>query len=44
MSKSLGNFKTSKQVIGLYGADASRLTLADSGDNLDDANFTFKGL
>ena len=26
--------------INMYGSDASRMALADAGDNLDDANFT----
>lgn len=39
MSKSTGNFKTLRQAIGEYGADAMRIALADAGDALDDANF-----
>lgn len=39
MSKSNGNFLTINDVVELYGADASRLNCADSGDTLDDANF-----
>ena len=39
MSKSKGNFLTVNDLIELYGADASRITLADCGDSLDDANF-----
>ena len=39
MSKSLGNFLTISDLIKNYGADASRITLADCGDSLDDANF-----
>ena len=39
MSKSTGNFKTLRQAIGEYGADAMRVALADAGDALDDANF-----
>jgi len=39
MSKSLGNFKTLKQTMDEYSADAMRLALADAGDGLDDANF-----
>ena len=34
-----GNFKTLAQAIAEYGADATRLALADAGDALDDANF-----
>ena len=39
MSKSLGNFITLEKLISDYGCDASRIALASSGDNLDDANF-----
>ncbi len=39
MSKSVGNFMTLEQIINQYSSDASRLALASSGDNLDDANF-----
>jgi len=39
MSKSTGNFKTLRQAIQEYGADAMRVALADAGDALDDANF-----
>ena len=39
MSKSIGNFKTLKQALDEYSADAMRLALADAGDGLDDANF-----
>ncbi|GKT34493.1 Leucine--tRNA ligase, cytoplasmic, partial [Aduncisulcus paluster] len=39
MSKQKGNFLTAKQAIDLYGADAVRLTLATSGDGVEDANF-----
>lgn len=39
MSKSTGNFLTLQGAIGLYGADAVRFALADSGDGIDDANF-----
>lgn len=42
MSKSLGNFLTMKQVIEAYGADATRVALADAGDSLEDANFVKK--
>jgi len=40
MSKSLGNFLTLKFCTEKYGADATRLALAESGDTIDDANFT----
>ena len=39
MSKSEGNFLTLRDAIDLFGVDATRLTLADAGDGLDDANF-----
>lgn len=39
MSKSTGNFLTIRDCIEKFGVDATRLTLADSGDSLDDANF-----
>mmetsp|Transcript_3412 Transcript_3412/g.5764 ORF Transcript_3412/g.5764 Transcript_3412/m.5764 type:complete len:884 (-) Transcript_3412:170-2821(-) len=39
MSKSTGNFLTIKDCIEQFGVDATRITLADAGDGLDDANF-----
>ncbi|VVT49893.1 uncharacterized protein SAPINGB_P002496 [Magnusiomyces paraingens] len=39
MSKSTGNFMTLKQIVEKFGADASRIALADAGDSLEDANF-----
>ena len=39
MSKSTGNFITLRQSIDKFGVDSTRLTLADAGDGLDDANF-----
>jgi leucyl-tRNA synthetase len=39
MSKSTGNFLTLAQSIELYGSDATRITLADAGDSIEDANF-----
>jgi leucyl-tRNA synthetase len=39
MSKSTGNFLTMDQCVEKYGADATRIALADAGDMLDDANF-----
>lgn len=39
MSKSKGTFRTVVDIINEYGADASRLALADCGDGNDDANF-----
>ncbi|PWA01672.1 hypothetical protein BB558_002217 [Smittium angustum] len=39
MSKSTGNFMTLSDSILKYGADATRISLADAGDGLEDANF-----
>jgi leucyl-tRNA synthetase len=39
MSKSAGNFLTVDYCIRQFGADATRLALADAGDSLEDANF-----
>lgn len=39
MSKSTGNFLTVRNCIEQFGVDATRITLADAGDGLDDANF-----
>ncbi|KAI4380440.1 hypothetical protein MLD38_006631 [Melastoma candidum] len=39
MSKSTGNFKTLRQAIEEFSADATRFSLADAGDGVDDANF-----
>ena len=39
MSKSTGNFLTLRDCINKFGVDATRITLADAGDGLDDANF-----
>uniref|UniRef100_A0A7S4KN36 leucine--tRNA ligase n=1 Tax=Paramoeba aestuarina TaxID=180227 RepID=A0A7S4KN36_9EUKA len=40
MSKSLGNFLTLRESIEKYSADATRMALAEAGDNLDNSNFT----
>ena len=40
MSKGEGNFLTLADAIDKYGADATRIAIADSGDSIDDANFT----
>lgn len=40
MSKSKGNFLTLQEAIGSYSADATRIACADSGDGLEDANFS----
>ena len=39
MSKSTGNFMTLEDAVKEYGADATRLALADAGDSVEDANF-----
>jgi leucyl-tRNA synthetase len=39
MSKSTGNFLTLEQAVQKFGADATRLALADAGDGIEDANF-----
>ncbi|KAG0054247.1 cytosolic leucyl tRNA synthetase [Gryganskiella cystojenkinii] len=39
MSKSTGNFLGLADAVDKYGADASRLALADAGDSGEDANF-----
>lgn len=39
MSKSTGNFMTLEQIVEKFGADASRVALADAGDSVEDANF-----
>lgn len=42
MSKSTGNSLTMRQCIEKFGADATRLSLADAGDSIEDANFEEK--
>ena len=39
MSKHLGNFLTIKDCVEKFGADATRVALADSGDTMEDGNF-----
>jgi leucyl-tRNA synthetase len=39
MSKSKGNFLTMSDTVDKFSADATRLSCADAGDSLDDANF-----
>jgi leucyl-tRNA synthetase len=39
MSKSTGNFLTIAGAVEKFGADATRIALADSGDDIGDANF-----
>ena len=43
MSKSEGNFLTLSEAVKKFGADATRIALADSGDSLKDATFEEKG-
>ncbi|RPD60804.1 leucine-tRNA ligase [Lentinus tigrinus ALCF2SS1-6] len=42
MSKSKGNSMTMRQCVEKFGADATRLCLADAGDGIEDANFDEK--
>ncbi|KAI9292380.1 leucine-tRNA ligase [Neoconidiobolus thromboides FSU 785] len=42
MSKSTGNFMTVSDSVSKYGADATRIALADAGDSIEDANFDEK--
>ncbi|KAL5719855.1 leucine--tRNA ligase [Ranunculus cassubicifolius] len=42
MSKSTGNFRTLRESIQEFSADATRFALADAGDGMDDANFVFE--
>ncbi|OCK75381.1 leucyl-tRNA synthetase [Lepidopterella palustris CBS 459.81] len=42
MSKSTGNFLTLEQAVSKFGADATRIALADAGDGIEDANFAEK--
>ncbi|KAF2432050.1 leucyl-tRNA synthetase [Tothia fuscella] len=39
MSKSTGNFLTLDDAVAKFGADATRVALADGGDGVEDANF-----
>jgi leucyl-tRNA synthetase len=39
MAKSTGNFMTLDDMVKKYGADASRIAMADAGDGVTDANF-----
>ncbi|KAK9469425.1 hypothetical protein V1512DRAFT_231898 [Lipomyces arxii] len=39
MSKSTGNFMTLSEIVKKFGADCSRMALADAGDTFEDANF-----
>ncbi|KII69030.1 Leucine--tRNA ligase, cytoplasmic [Thelohanellus kitauei] len=42
MSKSTGNFLLLADAVEKYGADATRIALADAGDTVEDANFVEK--
>lgn len=42
MSKSTGNSLTLREALDKFGADATRLSLADAGDGMEDANFEEK--
>ncbi|CAF0849547.1 unnamed protein product [Adineta steineri] len=42
MSKSTGNFMTLIEAVERFSADGMRLTLADAGDSIEDANFDEK--
>lgn len=42
MSKSKGNTLTMRESVDKFGADATRLSLADAGDGIEDANFDEK--
>ncbi|PWN42036.1 leucyl-tRNA synthetase [Ceraceosorus guamensis] len=42
MSKSTGNVLTLRQAVDKFGADATRISLADAGDGIEDANFEEK--
>ncbi|KAL2913766.1 cytosolic leucyl tRNA synthetase [Polyrhizophydium stewartii] len=42
MSKSTGNSMSMREALDIYGADATRFALADSGDSVEDANFVEK--
>ena len=42
MSKSTGNSLTLRESVEKFGADATRIALADAGDGIEDANFDEK--
>ncbi|XP_067663552.1 leucine--tRNA ligase, cytoplasmic-like [Haliotis asinina] len=42
MSKSTGNFMSLDDALAKFSADGTRLSLADAGDNVEDANFVEK--
>jgi leucyl-tRNA synthetase len=39
MSKSTGNFLTLSECVKKFGADATRIAMADAGDGVEDSNF-----
>ena len=39
MAKSTGNFMTLEEMVNKFGADATRIAIADAGDGMADANF-----
>jgi leucyl-tRNA synthetase len=41
MSKATGNFVTLREAVERFSADGARVTLANAGDSLEDANFVF---
>ncbi|VDO49038.1 unnamed protein product, partial [Brugia timori] len=41
MSKQTGNFLTLSETVGLFSADGMRISLADAGDYVEDANFVY---
>ena len=42
MSKSTGNFLTLREAVERFSADGARLSLANAGDTLEDANFVYE--
>ncbi|KAJ8510965.1 hypothetical protein OPV22_001399 [Ensete ventricosum] len=42
ISKSTGNFRTIRQAMEEFSSNATRFSLADAGDGMDDANFVLK--
>ncbi|VDM96609.1 unnamed protein product [Thelazia callipaeda] len=41
MSKQTGNFLTLSETVNMFSADGMRISLADAGDYIEDANFVF---
>ncbi|RZR90448.1 hypothetical protein BHM03_00018334 [Ensete ventricosum] len=42
ISKSTGNFRTIRQAMEEFSSNATRFSLADAGDGMDDANFVLQ--